>query len=336
MKQLKKLTVLCLVLALLCTALGGCSKSKMEEPVATVGEHEVLYEELRYLVLTEKDLMKATYGETIFDTPESAAEYLPELKESVLEKLKANYAVLAACKAYMPSVKIDDKTVKKAVDEYIETCAEQFGSEKEFFEVSEKYYHMTEGFLRFSAAVTIMEEMLLKELAAQGKFYSTDRQGEFLDWIRQGNGVYVQHVFIRNDAGEDKEANRLLAEEVREKLANGSFTISEAVGNAYYNQDAANAAPYYVVKGVSTPAIEETVFAITKAGKVSPVLETEEGYYVFLRLEDTDEAVLRSQAATLLNSYQWALTETVVKSYLPSIEFTWTELGKTLNWLEIT
>lgn len=335
MKQLKKVIVFCLALAILCTVLGGCAKGEMEKPVATVGEHEVLYEELRYLILTQKDLMKATYGATIFDTPESAAQYLPELRDAVTEKLKANYAVLAACKEYLPNVKIDDKAVTEAVDEYINACAEQFGSEDAFLEESEKRY-MTEGFIRFSTSVTIMEEMLLKELAAKGTFYSSERQGEFLDWIRQSGGTYVQHILIRNDAGEDKNANRAIAEEAREKLANGTLSMSEAVGSAYYNQDASNAAPYYVIRGVSEQSIEDVVFALSEIGEVSPVLETEEGYYVFQRMEDKEDAALLRQVESLLSSYQWAHTESIVKSYLPSVEFVWTDFGKSLDWLSVT
>ena len=309
----------------------------MEKPVATFGDYEVLYEELRYLVLTQKDIMKATYGETIFDTPESAESYRSELERTVSEKLKENYVVLAACNHYLPDLKMDDDTVTNAVEDFIADAAKQAGDEETFFAMSESYY-MTENFIRFTAAVSIMEDLLRQELAKRSDFetfFADTEEQQFADWIRAGNGVFVQHIFVRNDIGEDVAQNRLIAEDAREQLSSGALTVKEAVGSSVYNQDPSNTAPYYLIRDVYDPALEDAALALQADGDVSSVVETEEGFYVFVRMEDPEELILGQKLSTLLSSHQWSRTEHIKDTFRDSVSFEWTDFGSSLDWLTI-
>lgn len=335
MQIYKKWLFLCLAVLICCTALVGCS-DEMEKTVATFGDYEVLYEELRYLVLTQKDIMKGTYGETIFDTPESAESYRAELEATVTEKLKENYTVLAACKHYLPNLKLDDEVVEDAVDDFIADAAEQAGDEDTFFEMSESYY-MTENFIRFNTAVSIMEDLLRQELADRAEiedFFADTEAQAFSDWILAGNGVYVQHILIRNDAGESVEDNRVLAEETRTKLENGSLLIEDIVGTAL-NQELEYLNPYYLVKDVYEQKLEEAALALTEVGAVSPVVETADGFYVFVRIDDPDGLALAQNLSTLLYNYQWARTESIVQTFRDTVTFEWTDYGKELDWLAI-
>ena len=336
MRTFKKALCLCLAI-LLCLPLLACSGcNKMQKKVATCAGYDVRYEELYYLVLLHKEIMKNNYGAHIFDTPESAEQYRAELEAAVLEDLKENYAVLAACKYYLPELEIDSDEIEAEVDAFIKESAAAFNSEKDFFEISEEYYNMTEGFIRFSAAVSIMEDRLRAELATRGMFFADNQRTEFFNWIRKGNGVYVQHLFIRNDPGENLDDNRAIAEEVRALLNRGEITVNEAIGSARYNQDPGNTAPYYIVKDVYDPALEAAALSLVERpeGWASDIVETDEGFYVFIRIDDTDE-LLDFKLSNLLSSYQWAKTEEIKNTFRDGLVFEWTKFGQKLDWLEI-
>ena len=337
MKRYQK-PLLSLLVLLLCMSLLVSCGGNAEPAVATFGDYEVLYGELRYLVLTQKDQMKSTYGATIFDRAESAELYREELEGAVLEKLKSNYVVLAACKHYLPDLEIDSETVTERVDELIDAEMELLGGDRDaYFEASERYY-MSESFIRFTYAVAIMEELLVDELAARDEIenlFADQENIAFRDWILAGNGVYVQHLFIRNDAGEDVEANRQKAENARQALADGSIAVNSAVGSASYNEDTANAAPYYLVRDVYEDAMETAALALTKPGDVSEVVETSEGFYVFIRMEDPEHRALDQKLTALLASHQWSRTEEIVATFRESVSFEWTDYGRELDWLTI-
>jgi hypothetical protein len=183
---------------------------------------------------------------------------------------------------------------------------------------------MTEHLMRFTLAVYVMETRLLEALAASGLFFASDKEDDFLAWIRQGNGAYVQHLFVRNDVGDSFDENRARAQEARDLLISGQKNINSLVGNSRYNEDPLNTAPYYMIRDVYDEALEQAALALTDAGSISNVIETEEGFYVFVRLADTDDQ-LRGQIANLLSSYQWARTEQIKETFRAGVDFAWKE-----------
>ena len=231
MRMIKKALAMLLLLSL-CASILSCASCKMEKAVATCAGYDILYEELRYVTLNQKDVMRKQYGSTIFDTPESAELYRDELEFAVSERIKESYAVLAACNYYLPNLKIDSKEIEKEVDAYFDALE----NKKEFLKEAEKQY-MTENFLRFNLSVAIMKDRLRAELGTREICFSDNQQEAFFSWIRGGNGAYVQHIFIRNDEGESVEDNRALAQDIANRLADGSLTLNSAIANAAYNQD---------------------------------------------------------------------------------------------------
>ena len=318
----RKIALLFLCIALSIAPLLGCA-NQMERPVAKAAGYEVLFEELRFVVMTKKAEFQGLYGKDVFDTPEGIEAHRAEFEAAVIETLKENYVVLAACNHYLPDLKITDDDITDAVDVMMEETIDEMGGEESFDAYAEAHF-MTENLMRFTLAVYAMETRLLEELAARGEFFTDEQEDEFFDWIRQGNGVYVQHLFIRNDEGDTPEENRARAEEARELLLTGQKNINSLVGNSRYNEDPFNTAPYYLVRGVYDEVMETTALALPEAGALSEVIETEEGFYVFVRLNDTDDQ-LRGQIASLLSSYQWANTEHIKESFRNSVTFEWLE-----------
>jgi len=326
-----RITAAILTVLLLILPLCGCSEKPMEKAVGTCAGYDVLYEELRYVTLSYRDAFEETYGEGIWDDPVTAEKYRAELEETVLRVLRNNYAVLYACSQYMPDVTPDNKTIKEAVDSQIAAAVKEYGGEEAFLQAMDEL-HMTEHFVRFTLAVGELENELLYVLTQDLGLiiYETE---EFADWMANGNVIHVQHVFIRNDKGDDPEANRALAESTRQQLAEGK-DIGEVI-NSRVNEDLSNTAPYFMVRGVYAEALETEAVALQNAGDVSEVVEVENGFYIMERMED-DPKELLTKTPTLLKSYQWAELEKKIEGYRDSVCVERNEYGKSLDLVTLS
>ena len=324
-------------LALLLLLLCACSGNKQDmKVVGSCAGYDVLYEELRYVTLTYKEMFEATYGEGIWDDPATAEQYRAELEETVPRVMLNNYAVLAACRANQITAEdFNSKSIQNAVDEQIAEAVDSYGGEEAFAEALREMY-MTEHFLRFCLTVAQLENELRYSLIDINRIEND--VDAFMNWIEEGNGVYVQHILVRNDAGEDPEQNRAIAEDVRAQLLGGA-SISTFVGSAL-NDDLQNVAPYYVVRDVYVEEIETAAMALDSIGAVSPVVEVEEGYYVLVRMEESygdngENLSLMAKVTSLLSSYQWAKVEAYVDTFKPDLKIELNEYGKSLDLLAI-
>lgn len=334
MRKTIRTAALFLAAVLLLLALVGCSSSKRQEQkvIGTCAGFDVLYEELRYLTLTYKDLFAATYGKDIWDTPESAEQYRAELEETVWRMMLSNYAVISACAAYggVPTEDIEADAIVDAVDKQIDEMIEAYGG-KDSFRAALKESYMTENFLRFTLSVAQLENELYYVLTQDLNLIEDDADA-FMDWLEGGNSVYVQHIFIRNDAGDDIEANRSTAEDIRQQLQNGA-DISEFVGTAV-NEDLQNVSPYYIVRDVYTEQMESAAFSLTHVGDVSDVIDSGDGFYVMVRMQD-DTATLLAKVSSLLTSYQWARVEAIVEEHKADLSIELNDYGKSIDLLAI-
>ena len=325
------------LLALLLLLLCACSGNRQDlKVVGSCAGYDVLYEELRYVTLTYKDMFEATYGEGIWDDPATAEQYRAELEETVFRVMLNNYAVLAACAAHAITAEdLENDAIREAVDANIEEAIESYGGEKAFAEALQNMY-MTEHFLRFCLSVSQLENELKYAMIDINRI--ENNVDKFMQWIEEGNGVYVQHIYVRNDAGEDREQNRALAENVRAQILGGT-DISKFVGSSV-NDDLQNVSPYYVVRDVYVEALESAAMSLSRVGDVSQVVEVEDGYYVLVRMEESygesgENLTLMSKVTSLLTSYQWAKVEAYVDTYQENLKIEWNEYGKSIDLLAI-
>lgn len=328
----KRMCVLCVLLSVLLTlSVTGCQSEQEKQEQTVIGTcagYDVLYEELRYITLTYRELFEGQYGEGIWENSETAELYRAELEETVWRILRNNYAVLATCETYgLDQSDLESSEIQQAVDQSIEEAISAYGSKKAFREALEELY-MTEHLMRFTLSVAQLENELYYVLTSDlGVIMnSTD---EFLDWLEQGNYVYVQHIFIENDSGEDVEENRKKAEQIRNELLRGEHDVAYYISNGI-NEDASNVTPYYLVRDVYTADMEEAAFELTEAGDVSSVVETDSGFYVLVRMEDDNQTFL-SKLPSVLTSYQWAKVEELVEKKKQEISVTLNEYGQSID-----
>ncbi len=308
----KTIKISALFLALLFLSLPLLSCSQNERAVATVGDYEILYEELRFITMSYKQILESDHGDgiaengTIWDDPVLTERYRPELEKQVMTMLEQNYRVLLTCEAYgIGRDVLESKEIQDEVDRQFESAAKSFSSKDAFLADMEANY-MTENLYRLYLAREQMKYKLRDAVLADEDSTAIRDQQSFYDWLLDGNCVYVQHILIRNDEGEDKAFNRSLAEEVSVSLQNKERHINEYVGNALFNEDLTNVSPYYLVPTLYDEALCEAGLRLYDVGDASDVIETEEGFWVLQRIEEpTGE--LNAQIGDLFDSYIWAI-----------------------------
>lgn len=339
MKTMGRGLALLLALTLTVCALCSCSDKKQEQRViGSCAGFDVRYEELRYLTLTYKDVFESNYGEGIWETPEQAQIYREELENTVFRLILNNYAVLAACNHYMgveeTKKAMKNKDIVAAVDEQLEEVVSSYGSKKEYQEAL-KENHLTENLWRFTLTVAQLENELLHVLSTDLDLIEGDTK-TFYDWLNDGNCVYVQHLFVSNDKGEDVEQNRQKAENLRQQLVSGDAEtlVTTLANNKDLDEDLSNLNPYYIVRDVYTQKIENAALALSVPGEVSEVVEVETGFYILVRLSDNEQTRL-SMTPSLLSSYQWAKLEAMVDSFKADLTLELNDYGKSIDLLAI-
>jgi len=334
MKKLTKIISILLALLLLGTSLVGCSSQTKQEQtvIGTCAGFDVLYEELRYVTLTYKDILEASYGEGIWDDPATAEAHREDLETIVWSMMLNNYAVLATCLEYgMTRESMFSDAINEAVEQQVKDTIDEYGSKSAFREDLKKM-HMTENFLRFCLRVAYLENELKYILTNDLGFIETDPR-PFLEWLRDGNCVYVQHIQIKNDPGDDVEANRAKAEEIRGQILRGEARIEDFVGTKI-NEDVKNITPYFLVRDVYVEELENAAFSLYASGDVSEVIDTGDSFYLLVRM-DYEETELERQAPDLLSSYQWAIAEEISMSKKEELKIELNEYGKTIDLLAI-
>jgi hypothetical protein len=339
LRSIKRSLILLLVASLLLFPLCSCASKWDKEGkkvIGTCGGYDVLYEELRFLTLYYKDAFAATYGKDIWNSPESAEQYREELENTVWEMMLKNYTILVACAQYnITKEDMESDAIQDAVDKEIKTAIEEAGGKKEFAKMLKESY-MTENFMRFSIGVTQMENELYRTLTDDLGLIMSDQE-TFLSWLEDDNCVYVQHLFIRNDPGDDIEANRQTAEEIRQTLLNSENLeedLKALIASSKTNEDTAHPVPYYILRDVYMQEIEDAAFALKEAGDVSEVVEIENGYYVIVRIEDSVDK-LWIQLPSLLQTYQAAKVSKIIDACKENVSIDLNDYGKGIDLLKI-
>ena len=79
-------------------------------------------------------------------------------------------------------------------------------------------------------------------------------------------------------------------------------------------------------------ALEDAALVLPDEGSVSEIVETDEGFYIFVRMKD-EQNTLEDKLSELLSSYQWAHTERIKETFRASLDFAWEE---EIDFLSIT
>ena len=303
-----------LLVLLFSLSMTGCSGKNLRT-VALCAGYEVPYEELRYLTLSCRDLLKERD-----DAPqEDSAEYRAELERMIPEKLAEDYTVLALAKTYLPERSPDDSDILAYVDTAVEEAIELSGGKSEFKNYLKSVY-MTEHLLRFHLACAKIEEELTDAIFRGSEL---ENESAFAEWLDAGNYARVRRI-----TAPDAET----AERIRQRLNAGSGPEEAVTGETGVDLTAG----FYLVRGLAEDAeLEAEAFALERVGSVSGVTQTADGYRVLVRLDNDPDRMMALQASGYRNRLRQVRLDEILAQVADSVTVEWTAYGAGIDLLTV-
>ena len=339
--KMMRLAALLLLCGMMICTLGACANAKNKKIIATSGEYEIPYEQLRFVNMTYKMDLDAKYGDgndangTIWDDPTTAEQYRAELEALVWSTMRENYALLQACAEHgVGRDVLESKEIKKISKDNLKELMAEYDSKKEFNADLEERY-ATENLFLFYFGLDEMKYQLYDALKKEGAFFSDE--ASFEAWLSEGNCAYVQHFLLTHESEEEKEENRIILENARQKLIDGEWTLTDCINRV--NDDLSNVSPYYIIRNVHKDELVDAALGLERANDVSEIVEIDGALYVFVRMAETAtedangnlQTTLSLQLTNLLSNYQWAIVGDVVADAATRVNIELTEAGKEID-----
>ena len=371
--KIKKTVCVCLALVTVLLTLASCGyaeKTKRIEPteleskvVATLGDYEILYDELVYVATECRALRESTYGKGIWDDPTLAAKYAPELEEMVITAVTSPYAILSLCQEYGYKNALEKTEIIKQVDQHVyeiiisilddqgakfevETNSnglttgklnltdEQIGKAYAQYEVMLRKYGMTDRVVRIYLGADFAREELRYILCEKEKKvpYSDDDIWEFMN---SDDFIHVNHIFISCKSPKEFEEKYELALSVRDGIRGGT-PLDNYIRNGTDNDfGRVSTDGYYFTYSEMDEAYEKAAFALEE-GEVSDVVRTDAGYYIIQRLEK-DTEFMNLHIASYSDQIVYAKVKSFIDAHHAELKksFKFNEYGMTLDLVRL-
>ena len=255
------------------TTLAACGADR-GETVLTVGGTEIKMDEYRYYYLS---LRNAAGG--------YADEFQNTSKAEIEELLRQKYAIVDLAAEY--NVKLDKTELELVKEKELSYLANYEGDEV-LFENALKEAFMTREVLRDLISIISLDEKLRYYAYEEmnGVIISDDATVE--SYIKS-DFLRAKHILIKNDAGEDYNANLNLAKEILEKI-NGGADFDALLKE--HNEDIGMTLPdgYYFARGQMFAEFEKAVLEL-EYGEMSGIVTSSAGYHIIVRLPIEDEYI---------------------------------------------
>ncbi len=325
--------ILCLLTLASCGAAGPVYASpRASRVVAEVGDVEILYEELYFITMRTIEELRLTYGENALESESVRAELESFVWASLCSR---ETALISLGYEYGLDVHKGDiaDSVQTEMDQLIENS---FEGDRRAYVAELTEMHMTDHYLRqYLGVENYLATKIVIEMAQRGEVPTDD--ATVLSILKGESFVRTMHVFISKTNGVYTDAeNRAHAEEIRAAVAVGTDAdarfdaMFDAIGGKYNNDFGDPLGQgYYFTKGEMDAAYENAAFALPIGG-VSEVVETEEGYYVIMRLEK-DEAYIQDNFTSLRDKSYFVKLNERVDQKLAGLTVEKTRLGEGLD-----
>ncbi|MBE6604093.1 MAG: hypothetical protein E7639_00100 [Ruminococcaceae bacterium] len=339
MKKLFRILTLVLVICLLTLSLVSCAAKgtvyaslRASRVVATVGDVEILYEELYFMAMNYIAELKEKHGENALQDEAVRAE----LDAFVWESFVCRETALISL-GYEYGLDVFEGDIAASVQQEIEDMLENNfnGDRKAYVEALASQY-MTDHYLRrFFAVEEELANAIVLEMLYRGEVQSSD--AEVLATLRGESFVRTVHVFIdKNNAAYTEAQHRAHAAEVQASVAAATTdaarfeAMNDAIGGKY-NHDFSDplGKGYYFTYGEMDKAYEDAAFALDEYG-VSDVVETEDGFFIIMRLPKDDDYITTNFEMLKGKSYFVTLNQKV-DAKLSAMTLTKTKFGARLD-----
>lgn len=284
--------------------------------VGTVGDFEVRYEELRYITLLHKASLDAELGKYGELDADGKAEYERILEERVMADIENNYVILSLCKKY--GINVDSNAAKSYVNDGIKNVIKtDFGGSMDKYKEWLKENNLTDSVVRLLFKVEFLEGELLDYVAENNMGIEYDEQSlpEFIEYVMDSEDwIRTVHVFYPHkwDAVENYDGFAR-AQSARDAVVTSSWkdedrmtAMFSEIGSSPFIQGVSTTGNgSYFTYGQMGDKYEAAAFALDEYG-VSDVVETEDGYYVIMKLPKQKDDV-KAQVEILLAYYRYAV-----------------------------
>lgn len=325
-----------LLFVLCCT---GCAVSRpvyasprASRVVAKAGDVKILYEELYFITMNRIADLKRTYGEDVLsDEAQRAA-----LETFVWENLcTRETALISLGYEYGLDVHKGDiaDNVQLCVDDVLEN---DFAGDREAYIESLAEMYMTDHYARTYLGVgDYLANAIVLEMLYRGEVETDD--AAVLATLKSDSFIRTVHVFVdKTHESYTAQEHRAHAEEIYAAVSAATTNearydaMYEAIGGKY-NHDFGDPLGngYYFPRGEMKAAYENAAFALEEY-EVSPVVETEEGYYVIMRLPK-NEAYITQHFETLKTKSYFVTLNQKVDEKLAAMTLEKTRFGEKLD-----
>ena len=344
MKYMTRVVAL-LLIAVTLSVFSGCSAARAVRPgarankvVATAGELEITYDTLYYITMTRTAELKRTYGEDVLQDP----AVQEELKAFVTEHLLTRSEALISL-GLDYGLSVDKGEIAESVQadmEQIITAEKPFNGDRKAYIDSLNAEYLTDRYIRTYLAVEDhLPVALVNEMLQRGDLDDSDATAR--ERINGEDFIRTVHVFIdKNDLFYTAEEDRAHAHALQTSIAamenadDRYAAMRRAIGGEY-NTDFGDTTGngYYMARGEFERAYEEAAFALPEYG-VSNVVETNEGFYVIMRLPK-DAAYIEKNFQTLKEKTYYVELNQKVDERLASLSLEMTSYGRSLDLLDL-
>lgn len=300
MNRMRRYIVLGLVAILLVLPLASCGK-KSEKAVGTCGEYEILYEEVRYEVLTYRH-----------KHPDCTEE---ELRTAVEQAIRERYAVAVLCAQYTPASSMDSEALAERAKADIENLIASLGGKSEYKQYLKEMY-ATEHLFERLMVLALMQQDLENTVFRQTELEHAEA---LLNWWREGNCVQATKLIF---------SDRQAAEAAR-VLADGTVSLESLLKQNEFATAAVEPSTYYFRNLRGTPE-EALALTLEDVGDATAVSESDGYAYFFVCEKENDYDVLVYQAPSALSIYRENRISELIISAASELTVTWNELGAEL------
>lgn len=292
----------------------------------TVGEYTVNYDLYRYFYLNYRDELRASHTDANGNIHTAALD--ADIRSRIAEAVCGLYGTVSLADDY--GITPSDGDVRAAAVEYVDAIKAYHKENKLDFngELADNY--MTEEIFVFLMSLDSLEDKLFAALVSDGGAIE-DNDEKLLEILAGDDFVRAKQIFIENDKGETVEENRAIAEEALAAYRDG-VSFDTLIGR--YSEDLAMPADgYYFTHMEMIEAFENAAFAL-QDGEVSPVVESEDGFHILLRLPK-DAAYLQENFEDLKSQYQTSAFYRMIDARSASLRATETAYVRGLSYEEI-
>lgn len=332
----KKIRFAALLLALICCLpLAGCgaaaAKVKADriatKEVATAGNIKIYYDELYYLAMNRIRERRAAAGENVLESAQEREALAAFVRENLLTEMHALISL-----GYDYGIDMTKGSIADEVQSEMEGILEEtFGGDRKAYIASLNADYLTDRYVRqYIGAEHYLATEIILAMLKKGEIDSSEETADRV--IHSEEMIRTVQVFLNKT---DPANTRELAERIRAEIAAGEsedarFEAMHRAIKGVYNDDFADTGSgYYFLRGEMDEAYEAAAFALADYD-VSSVVETEDGYYIIMRLPKNEDYIKSHYQELKEKSYTVQLNAKV-KERFAGMQLEMTSFGASLD-----